>query len=54
MLENEVLKAKLKKELRKLKLTNEKEDLLVKELNYLSDLLIDIYISKTKGGEKQI
>ena len=54
MIDNETLKAKLKKELTKLKLTEEKEDLLVKEINYLSNLLIDIYISKTKGGEKQI
>lgn len=50
MIDNATLKAKLKKELKKLKLTSEQEDILVKELNYLSNLLIDIYIDKTKGG----
>ena len=54
MIENEILKAKLKKELKALKLGSEQEDQLVKELNYLSNLLIDIYIHKTKGGEGKI
>lgn len=48
MIDNETLKVKLKKELKKLKLTTEQEDTLVKELNYLANLLIDIYVSKTK------
>lgn len=47
MVDNEILKAKLKKELKSLKLTNEQEDIVVKELNYLSNLLIDIYIKQT-------
>jgi hypothetical protein len=51
MVDNETLKAKLKKELKKMKLSEEKEELMVKELNYLSNLLVDIYINKTKGGD---
>ncbi len=52
MIDNDILKAKLAKELKKLKLTEQQEDVVVKEINYLANLLIDIYISKTKGGEK--
>lgn len=48
MIDNEILKAKIAKELRKLKLSNEQEDVVVKELNYLANLLIDIYIMETK------
>ncbi|MBI4037788.1 hypothetical protein HY382_01950 [Candidatus Curtissbacteria bacterium] len=51
MIENEELKAKLKKELKALKLNPEHEDQMVKEINYLSNLLIDIYIKKTKGNQ---
>lgn len=48
MIDNQTLKSKLKKELKQLKLTEKQEDLIVKELNYLSDLLIDVYIYETK------
>lgn len=51
MIENEVLKEKLKKELKALKLTTEQEEIVVKELNYLSNLLIDLYIQETKNGQ---
>jgi len=54
MIDNDILKAKIAKELKKLKLTNEQEDVVVRELNYLANLLIDIYIDKTKGGEKKL
>lgn len=52
MIDNEILKAKLKKQLRKLKLSEEQEDIVVKELNYLSNLLIDIYIKETQNGKR--
>ncbi len=52
MIDNEILKAKIKKDLRILKLTPEQEDITVRELNYLANLLIDIYIKKTKWMEK--
>lgn len=52
MIDNEILKAKVAKELKKLKYTKEQEDVVVKELNYLANLLIDIYLLKTKGGGK--
>lgn len=48
MIDNEILKKKIAKELKLLKLTVQQEDLVVSELNYLSNLLIDIYIEKTK------
>jgi mRNA-degrading endonuclease RelE of RelBE toxin-antitoxin system len=51
MIDNEVLKAKIAKDLKKLKLSKEQEEIIVKELNYLANLLIDIYLNKTKGGE---
>lgn len=54
MIDNEILKKKLTKELKQLKLTTEQEDVVVKELNYLANLLIDIYIYKTKGGERKL
>jgi len=53
MLDNQILKAKLKNELRELKLSSQDEDILVKELNYLSNLLIDIYIKETKDGQRE-
>jgi len=52
MVDNEVLKAKLKTELRRLNLTVEEEDLMVRELNYLSNLLIDIYIKETQYDKR--
>jgi len=48
MVDNDILKAKLKAQLKCLKLTEEQEEIVVKELNYLSNLLIDIYIEKSK------
>lgn len=53
MIENEILKAKLKKDLKPLKLTDEEEAVVVKELNYLSDLLIEVYIKETKNGRNK-
>jgi hypothetical protein len=48
MLDNEILKEKLKTDLKKLNLSKDEEEIIVRELNYLSNLLIDIYINKTK------
>ena len=53
MVDNEILKTRLKKQLRELKLSNEQEEVVVKELNYLSNLLIDIYIIKTKNDKQK-
>lgn len=44
MVDNEILKFKLKNKLDKLVLNDELEERLVAELNRLSDLLIDIYL----------
>lgn len=52
MIDNDILKKKVARELKQLKLTKQQEDVVVNELNYLANLLIDIYLSKTKGGEK--
>ena len=56
MIDNEILKAKIKKELKQLRLDKEQEEIVVKELNYLSNLLIDIYIKQTmkegKSGQR--
>lgn len=53
MIDNEILKAKLRKQLKRLGLTPEKEEVVVKELNYLSNLLIDIYIKETQNDKRQ-
>jgi len=55
MLDNEVLKTKLKNKLDKLSLNNEQKDKLVAELNFLSNLLIDAYLERQNYGaaEKQ-
>lgn len=51
MLENEVLKMKLKSKLDKLGLSEEASDALVAELNFLSNFLIDANLNKnTKYG----
>lgn len=54
MIDNEILKKKIAKELKKLKLTTEQEDVVVKEINYLSNLLIDIYFEKTKKVQNKL
>lgn len=55
MIDNDVLKKKVAKELKQLKLTAEQEEVVVKELNYLADLLIDVYIAQTqKSSNKEI
>jgi len=53
MLDNEILKAKLKKELKVLSLSPEEENKIVGELNYLSNLLIDIYIKETQNAKPE-
>ena len=54
MIDNQILKTKLKQELKPLKLTEEQEIIVVKELNYLANLLIDVYIDKTKETKQKI
>ena len=53
MIDNEILKQKVAKELKKLKLTDEQEDVVVKELNYLANLLIDVYIAETQNSKQK-
>lgn len=43
MLPNEKLKEKLKFKLNNLKIKPEQEDSLIREINYLSDLIVDIF-----------
>lgn len=50
MIDNQTLKTKLKKELNQLSISEEQQELMVKELNYLSNLLIDVYLEETKNG----
>lgn len=49
MLDNETLRKKIKRELKLLKLNETQEDRIIKELNYLSNLLVEVYIKKTKN-----
>jgi hypothetical protein len=51
VIDNQNLKKKLNKEIKQLNLDPEQEALLLNELNYLSDLLIDVYIKETKNGK---
>lgn len=44
MLSNEKLKEKLKNKLKELSLEPEQEERLVRELNYFSQLIIDVYL----------
>lgn len=44
MLSNEELKEKLKNKLKELSLESEQEERLVRELNYFSQLIIDVYL----------
>ena len=46
MIDNKILKEKLKSELNKLDISGEEKEELVNELNYLSDLFIKIYFEK--------
>ena len=46
MLSNEKLKEKLNDRLKKLALEPEQEDRLVREINYLSGIIIDAYLNK--------
>jgi len=48
MLDNEILKKKVGKELKDLKLDKKQKDIMVNELNYLSNLLIEVYLKKTQ------
>jgi len=50
MVDNEILKIKLKNKLDKLNLNVEHRECLINELNRLSDLLIDIYLNQKEYG----
>ena len=54
MLDNKILKEKIREELKSLKLNESQKDVIVKELNYLSDLLIDVYLLKSKNGQSNL
>lgn len=50
MVDDEILKTKLKNKLDKLGLTNETKDHLVAELNLFSNFLINIYLDQNNYG----
>ncbi|HNV97465.1 MAG TPA: hypothetical protein PKL13_04160 [bacterium] len=50
MLDNEILKFKLKNRLNKLKLTDEQKNQLIAEINLLSNVLIDTYLENKNYG----
>lgn len=49
MIDSETLKLKLKKELKELNLSEDQEEVMVKELNYLSNLLLDVHLRETRN-----
>jgi hypothetical protein len=53
MVDNEILKRKLKKQLKHLHLDKDEERVVVGELNYLSNLLIDIYIKEKQNDKRE-
>ena len=53
MLNNEALKARIKKQLNSLNLDSEKEDKLVRELNYVSGLVIELYLIEKENGQRE-
>lgn len=46
MVDNKTLKTRVAPKLKRLGLTEEQQDQLIKELNYISDLVIDSYLSR--------
>lgn len=50
MVDNEILKTKLKNKIDKLGLSDEHQQRLMDELNRLSNLLIDIYLNNNSDG----
>ena len=53
MLNNEALKARIKKQLNSLNLDSEKEDKLVRELNYVSSIIVDLYLTEKGNGQRE-
>lgn len=53
MLENEILKVKLKKQLDSLNLDAKKKDKLVAELNYFSNIIVDLYLMKKHYNQRE-
>jgi hypothetical protein len=51
VVDNKILKARVAPKLRNLGLSEEQKDQLIKELNYLSDLVIDGYLAR-KAAKK--
>lgn len=52
MVDNEILKRRLSKHLASLDLNDKDKDRIVRELNYLSSVIIDGYLEK-KNGQRQ-
>ena len=50
MVDNSVLEVKLARDLKSLNLSEDQQRQVVKEINFLADLLIDLYQSKKQGG----
>lgn len=55
MVDNKTLKARVAPKLKGLGLTEEQQDQLIKELNYISDLVIEGYLSRRakKNGQPE-
>lgn len=53
MLENDVLKAELKEHLKLLNLNKEDEKQIIKEINHLSDILIDMWLKEGRSGQRE-
>jgi len=51
MVDNDTLKKKLADELKRLKLSDRQQEIMVRELNYLANLLIDVYVKGVKNGK---
>lgn len=53
MVDNDTLKVRLMPHLKPLKLSSPEEEQMVRELNYLANLIIDGYLRKKKYGKRQ-
>lgn len=51
MVDNETLEKRLKPQLKLLNLSEDEQQQLIKELNYISDLLIDGYVRRKQYGK---
>lgn len=53
MLGGDALRAELGKQLSRLNLDGEKRDKLVRELDYLSSIIVDLYLARGQNGQRE-